>query len=75
MFLANEIGKLELKNTPHISVVGSLTYAIVCMKWNIVYTSGQVGQFMANQGKLHRVDVKHIIMLFTRKIQLGDQVW
>jgi hypothetical protein len=30
---------------------------------------------MANQGKLHWVDVKLIIMLSTRKIQLWDQVW
>jgi hypothetical protein len=36
MFLGNEIGKLEVKNIPHNSVVGSLTYAIVCMKQNIV---------------------------------------
>ncbi len=75
MFLGNEIGKLEVKSIPHTSVVGSLTYAIVCIKQNIVYTSGQVGQFMANQGKLHWVDVKLIIMLSTRKIQLWDQVW
>jgi hypothetical protein len=68
MFLGND--KLELKNTPHISVVGSLTYAIVCMKQNIAYTSGQVAQFMANQGKLHWVDVKLINMFSTRKIQL-----
>jgi hypothetical protein len=30
---------------------------------------------MVNQGKQHWVDVKLIIMLSTRKIQLGDQVW
>jgi hypothetical protein len=74
MFLGNGIGKFELKSTPHISVVGSLTYAIVCMKRNIAYPSGQVAQFMVNQGKQHWVDVKLIIMLSTRKIQLGDQV-
>jgi hypothetical protein len=67
MFLGNEIGKLKVKSTPHISVVGSLTYAIVCLKQNIAYASGQVAQFMANQGKLH---CKLIIMLSTRKIQL-----
>jgi hypothetical protein len=67
MFLGNEIGKLKVKSTSHISVVGSLTYAIVCLKQNIAYASGQVAQFMANQGKLH---CKLIIMLSTRKIQL-----
>jgi hypothetical protein len=74
MFLGNEIGKLEVKGTPHISVVGSLTYAIVCMKQNIAYASGQVAQFMAIRGKLHWVDVKLTIMLSTMKIQLWDQV-
>ncbi len=75
MFLGNEIGTIELKSTPHISVVGSLTYAIVCMKQNITYASGQVAQFMANQEKLYWVDVKLIIMLPTRKIQLWNQIW
>lgn len=65
------LGKFEVKSKPHISVVGSLTYAIVCMKQNIAYLSGQVAQFMANQGKLRYV----IIMLSTRKFQLWDQVW
>jgi len=74
MFLGNGIGKFELKSTPHISVIGSLTYPIVCMKRNIAYPSGQVAQFMANQGKQHWVEVELIIMLSTRKIQLWDQV-
>ena len=46
---------------PYASVVGSLMYAMVCMRPNIAYAIGVVSRFLSNPGKENWVVVKWIL--------------
>ena len=46
---------------PYASVVGSLMYAMVCMRPDIVHVVGVVNRFLSNPGKKHRATMKWIL--------------
>jgi hypothetical protein len=45
--------KKEMKNVSYASVVGSLMYAMVCMRPDIAHAVGVVSRFLSNSGKMH----------------------
>lgn len=47
-----------MKSVPHASVVGSLTYVIVCMTPDMSYIVCVVSRFFSNPGEEYRSIVK-----------------
>jgi hypothetical protein len=45
--------KEKMKNVSYISVVGSLMYAMVCTRSDIVNAVGVVSRFLPNPSKVH----------------------
>jgi hypothetical protein len=45
--------KEEMRNMPYASVVGSLMYAMVCMRPVIAHAIGVVSRFLSNPDKVH----------------------
>lgn len=58
---ASEKEKIEMKNVPYASAVGSLMYAMVCTRPDIAYAAGVVSRFLSNPGKDHWAAVKWIL--------------
>ena len=50
-----------MKNVLYASVVGSLMYAMVCIRPDIAYVVGIASRFLANLGKEHWVSMKWIL--------------
>jgi hypothetical protein len=50
-----------MKNMPYVSAVGSLMYAMVCMRPDIDHAVGVVSHFLSNPGKIHWNIVKWIL--------------
>jgi len=50
-----------ISTVPYASVVGNLTYAMVCTRPNIAHTLGVVSRYMNNPGKEHWMAVKWIL--------------
>ena len=49
----HDIEKEQTKNIPYASVVGSIMYAQVCTKPNIVFTISMLGRYQSNPGMNH----------------------
>ena len=47
-----------MKGVPYASAVGSLMYAMVCIRLDIALAVGAVSQFLSNQDKEHWIAVK-----------------
>ena len=50
--------KEEMKKIPYASAVGSLMYAMVCMRADIAHAIGVISRFLSNPGKEHWQAVK-----------------
>ena len=50
-----------MARVPYASAVGSLMYAMVCMRPNISQTVSMVSRYMHNSGKNHWLAVKWIL--------------
>ena len=57
----SEKDKQEMTSIPYSSAVGSLMYAMVCTKPDIVHAFGVVSRFLSNPGKDHWEAVKWIL--------------
>ncbi|KAH0716573.1 hypothetical protein KY285_012604 [Solanum tuberosum] len=53
--------KNEMSCIPYFSTVGSLMYAMVCIRPNIAHVVGTVSRFLSNPGKEHSAAVKWIL--------------
>ena len=45
--------KEEMEKVPYASVVGSLMYAMVCTRLDIIHVVGVVNRFLSNPSKEH----------------------
>ncbi|XP_059076705.1 secreted RxLR effector protein 161-like [Cryptomeria japonica] len=50
----------SMTKVPYVSAVGSLMYAMVCMRLDIAQAVGVLSQFMANPGQVHWDVVKRV---------------
>jgi len=57
----SEKQKVEMKNVPYSSAVGSLMYAMICTRPDIAYVVGVVSRFLTNPGKEHWTAIKWIL--------------
>ena len=55
-----------MRRVPYASVVGSLMYAMLCMRPDICYAVGIVSRYQSNPGLDHWVAVKHILKYLRR---------
>ena len=53
--------KVEMAKVPYSSAVGSLMYAMICMRPDIAYAMGVVSRYMSNPGKKHWEAMKGIM--------------
>jgi len=51
----------EMSRVPYASVVGSLMYAMVCIRHDLAYAVSTVSQFMLNSGKQYWEAVKWVL--------------
>ncbi|KAL9273201.1 Retrovirus-related Pol polyprotein from transposon TNT 1-94-like protein, partial [Drosera capensis] len=58
---STEKEKDEMSRVPYSSAVGSLMYAMVCIRPDIAYAVGVVSRFLSNPGKQHWEAVKWIL--------------
>jgi len=49
----SEKEKKEMSRVPYTSVVGSLMYALICIRLDIVHVVGVVSRFLSNPGEEH----------------------
>ena len=57
-YFTSEKVKEEMSRVPYSSAIGSLMYAIVCTRLNIVHAIGVVSRFLSNLGKEYWAVVK-----------------
>ena len=55
-----------MRKVPYASVVGSLMYAMLCIRPDICYVMGIVSRFQSNPGLGHWIAVKHILTYLRR---------
>ena len=55
-----------MRQVPYASVVGSLMYAMLCIRPNICYSVGMVSRYQSNPGPKHWQTVKHILKYLWR---------
>ncbi|KAK6115898.1 hypothetical protein DH2020_008167 [Rehmannia glutinosa] len=55
-----------MKKVPYASAVGSLMYAMLCMRPDICYAVGIVSRYQSNPGPEHWIVVKHILKYLRR---------
>ena len=62
--------KAEMAKVPYSSAVGSLMYAMICIRPDIAFAMGVVSRYMSNPGKKHWEAVKGIMRYLngTRKL-------
>ena len=56
----------DMRRIPYASVVGSLMYAMLCMRHDICYAIGIVNRYQFNPGMGHWIAVKHILKYLRR---------
>ena len=56
-----KVDKAEMMKIPYALAVGSLMYAMVCTRADIVHAVGVVSRFMSNPGREHWAVVKWIL--------------
>jgi hypothetical protein len=49
-----------MPHIPYTSIVGSLVYAMVCIRLNIAYSVGFLSKYMSKPGKEHWTFVKRL---------------
>ena len=57
----NEAKRDFMTKVPYASAIGSLMYAMICMRLDIGYAVGAVSRFMSDPGKTHWEAVKWIL--------------
>ena len=56
----------EMQQIPYASAIGSLMYAQVCTRSDIVYTVGMLGIYLSNPGKDHWIAAKRVMRYLQR---------
>ena len=56
----------DMRHVPYASAVGSLMYAMLCIRPDICYAVGVVSRFQSNPGLNHWIAVKHILKYLGR---------
>lgn len=51
----------DMRQVPYTSAVGSLLYAMLCTRPNILYAVGVVNRYQPNPGQQHLIAMKHIL--------------
>ena len=62
----NDFEKREIQNIPYASVVGSIMYAQVCVRPDIVDITGILGIYLNNPGIDHWKAVKRVLQYLHR---------
>ena len=57
----NEIQKEKVGNIPYALAIGSLMYAQVCTRPDIVYIVGMLGRYLSNPGMVHQKATKRVM--------------
>ena len=50
---SSEVERMEMSRVPYTSVVGSLMFAMICTRPDIVYIVGVASRYMENSGREH----------------------
>ena len=56
----------EMQQIPYASAIGSLMYAQVCTRQDIVYIVGMLGRYLSNPGKDHWIATKRVMRYLQR---------
>lgn len=56
-----DIEKKFMQNFSYASMVGSMMYAMVCLRPDLIYPVSLVSRFMSNSGKPHWHAIKNIL--------------
>ncbi|KAI5354743.1 hypothetical protein L3X38_007638 [Prunus dulcis] len=62
----NEQERLEMKDKPYASLVGSLMYAQVCTRPNLAFCISVLGRFQSNPGQAHWIAGKKVLRYLQR---------
>ncbi|RVW87693.1 Retrovirus-related Pol polyprotein from transposon TNT 1-94 [Vitis vinifera] len=62
----NELEKKDIKRFPYASAIGSLMYAQVCTRPNIVYIVGMLGRYLSNPDMDHWKKAKRVMRYLQR---------
>lgn len=57
----NEVERIEMSRVSYVSMVGSLVYAMICIRSDIVQAVGVVNGFMAGPSKEHWSVMKRVL--------------
>ena len=57
----NEVERIEMSRVSYVSMVGSLVYAMICIRSDIVQAVGVVSGFMAGPSKEHWSVMKRVL--------------
>ncbi|RVX00844.1 Retrovirus-related Pol polyprotein from transposon TNT 1-94 [Vitis vinifera] len=57
----NELEKKDMEKFPYASAIGSLMYAQVCTRPDIVYIVGMLGRYLSNSGMDHWKKAKRVM--------------
>ena len=63
---SNDFERKSMENIPYANVVGSLMYAQVCTRPNIVLIVGVLGRYLSNLGQAHWVAAKKVMRYLQR---------
>ena len=56
----------RMRGIPYASTVGSLMYAMLCIKLDIFFAMGMVSRYQSDTGEEHWIAVKHILKYLRR---------
>ena len=62
----NELEKKDMEKFPYASAIGSLMYAQVCTRPDIVYIVGMLGRYLSNSGMDHWKKAKRVMRYLQR---------
>ena len=62
----SDIEKAQMKNVPYASALGSIMYAQVCTRPDIVFATGLLGRYQSNPGHDHWVAAKKVMRYLKR---------
>ena len=62
----SDIEKAQIKNVPYASALGSIMYAQVCTRPDIVFATGLLGRYQSNPGHDHWVAAKKVMRYLKR---------
>jgi len=58
---SNEAERMEMSRVPYVSVVGSLMFAMICIRPDIAQAVGAASRYLANPGREHWNTIKRIL--------------